>query len=230
MSLLASPPLEYLQVVTLFSQLLRLYEKKSYDFSTLLVSADEITAYFLAMTPERLRMTAENIGRQIDLISDNGFSFEDDRQTISCFCEVNDLEEPDDFYDVIDNKDIIEIYDKYYIQRYHNFVIDKISSYMSEDLLSHPSYDLYSRAKRVYDEIFALSGQVLNGEIEGLVKSHAGPHLMKEIKSVQKRAFMVEFKFMYGLKNRRSGLTEMVIVSQSARRLPSVEESLAGFI
>ncbi len=143
----------------------------------------------------------ETIFRQFQKYSDlcaevdsQDFSFRASKELTARILKKIGVVAPVNFFDTLDQGDIVEIYDANGVQVFRNFDFYEHCTYTLLDLVSYPWYELLER----HESITGIIGghiQTIMGNCNETVPSTVPVHSMREIFSEEKRMFYSKFKY-----------------------------------
>lgn len=142
----------------------------------------------------------ENYGHFLNQMKIEEVDLNDNKQTLQAILKKMGLKLSDDFFSVLSDEDVLEVYDNSFIQVHRNLNCLKLTSY---DVLTLCSYDwphLFTRDQRV-NESLIFEAATLLGEVLPLYESKVEKHLMIERASSEKRQMMIKNKFGATLTN-----------------------------
>lgn len=119
-----------------------------------------------------------------------------------------------DVFNFMSDDDLVEIYSKDNKQLYCNFKFFECCSYTLEELYSLEWWNLYERDPAMTSKIFNAASKVISGDVTESYVPQVEPHLLKEIRSEEKRVFMQQIKLMSPLK--RDKRVDAILVIESA--------------
>lgn len=95
--------------------------------------------------------------------------------------EMNGLELRDDYWNLLEKDDVIELYNTENIQLFRTFNFFKISSYSLLDLLTNEWYHLWERPSFILDELIKVSVDMFQGKTLKPTLVAVSRHILKEI-------------------------------------------------
>lgn len=90
-----------------------------------------------------------------------------------------------DLFNHLTDEHIVEIYNENSIQIYRSFNLFQYLSYSISDIFCHEWWELYTRDTEVYDQMLDMNNKLLDGSVEGVVKTTFPDHWVQEIFSPQ---------------------------------------------
>lgn len=130
----------------------------------------------------------------------------------------------EDLFSVLEDDDIIEIYDASGIQIFRNFNFFDISSYTLEELYSYPWSDLYERNQFVTKQINDYAIQIFTGQVDHTLPISVPKHNLEERFSLFKHTMEMEERYFSPLYTPdRSAVRAGVAVSK-VRVIDSLEK------
>lgn len=131
----------------------------------------------------------------IDLGSGKQPDIHSERKLFRYSLKSLNLRTVDDFESKIESGDIVEIYDKNFIQVYRNPVFFRFCSYDLFTLYTEPFFKLYSRPEKYNQAILNLGKSILESG-ESTQPFDVEPHFLKEIFLGNKKLFKVHPKWI----------------------------------
>lgn len=193
---------------------------------------------FLSLTPQQQDKAFSRFESYLELIGwPQSFPF---NQKISNYketysekdllkvCARNlDINFHSDIYAKMTNEDIVEVYDRDFVQIYRNLGFFDLCSYSLLDLLSHEFYTLYERSLQVNSLMMEAGEQLVHRpySLEPVSLRHISKHLMREKFSEKKISFMIEFKEMYPVYTSRRDFYGYLII-QGVEKMPNAQTDL----
>ena len=101
-----------------------------------------------------------------------------------------------DLMSVIEQGDIVEIYNSDFVQIYRNLPFFEVCSYSLDELLSRPFFELFRRDEPVTAAIVGVAQKMLAGEMDGIYAWPIGVHTIEETESPLRLRSVIEQKFV----------------------------------
>ena len=117
-----------------------------------------------------------------------------------------------DFFSVVDDDDVIEIYTPQGLLLFRNFTAYKYTSYTLLDLLVYEWFELYERDQHLIDEMLRHTKEImLNGTRAEKFKTP--PHLLRERHLNCRKVISGEMKYICPLQDQNTGRNAAVMVT-----------------
>jgi hypothetical protein len=122
-----------------------------------------------------------------------GISLRDNKELSMSILKKLGVASPKNFFEHLEEQDIVEIYNTEGVQIFRNFVFYAHCSYTLLELLSHPWYELLERHGSM-TKIIGEHIQVVLGDGNETIPSTVPAHTMRELFSEENRMFTSRFK------------------------------------
>jgi len=135
----------------------------------------------------------------------------------------------DDLTNLIQDGDIVEIYDSSGYQLYHNLEWLQYSSYSLLDVMVYPFQELFERPTLVTQQLWEEGKEVYYADSPFTKQMEVPPHTIRERLSPEGRCFLIDFKYITPLLD-ENGQSKAVLVTQRANRVEQQYAEHLNFI
>ncbi len=127
--------------------------------------------------------------------AESGVAMNDDRSLAWWAVQKFGLRPCSDFFDKLEHDQVLELYNRSFVQIFRNWAFFKISSYSMGDLFVHPWPELYVRDEAVTNNLIAYATHVLSGSQKSTLICESPRHIVTESLSKDRNVLEMEMKF-----------------------------------
>lgn len=135
----------------------------------------------------------------------------------------------EEVYENIEHGDVVEIYNRDFLQIYRSISFMNISGYTLLDLLSHEFYELFERNNSANEHLFAVCQEALESGNLGAIRllDRIPRHLVREKHSESRGVYQIEFRHAYPLHRWPRQFYGTLLIHR-VKAVPDVPETLQG--
>jgi hypothetical protein len=176
---------------------------------------------FTEMTKEQRSLVTSFVVKQIEIYNEaekNELDFDNTPDLLRVALKVMGLVVDSKVFELIDRRDIVELYSVEHIQLFRSFNFFRVCNYNLDDVLMYEWFNLYERERSDTDAIFnAIIGHLAETACINNIK--VPPHDMKERFSDPQGRFEITFKYIASA-FKGAGVRDAYILTQKAKTLP----------
>jgi hypothetical protein len=182
------------------------------------VAYRQAPVHFPALAAAARRQVLHTFGRYVEVaheVRGEGWALVDDRRFLWGMIKKLGLRPDAELFDKLEDDDFIEILDtRDGIQIYRNLRYFSVCSYTLDDLLCRPWYELFYRDPKVVERIMGTVEAVLTARRAGIFHYNAGVHVLDEISSESRYRCTLENRFLTPLFDHRRTVAAAVNVTR----------------
>lgn len=111
------------------------------------------------------------------------------------------LKSENDVFHLLNEKDIVEIYDSNNVQIFRNVNFFRICGYTLDELNSIPWWRLFIRDEQISRAIFAKASAIFSGESTGAISDIVPTHIVEEVESEMKFKQKIDLKYLIPMRD-----------------------------
>lgn len=145
--------------------------------------------------------------------ADCGITINDDRSLAWWAIQKFGLRPCSDFFDKLTKDNVLELYNRDFVQIYRNWAFFQISSYSMGDLFVYPWPELYVREPEVTQNLIDYASMALSGSHKHTVACTSPRHIVVESLSAGKNILDMELNYVSPLFDQRGAIAAFFAVS-----------------
>jgi PAS domain-containing protein len=176
--------------------------------------ADRTNLCFARLTYEEQRIQFQHLMTYLEVCEETieqGHSLKETGFLVWNLFKKMGLKSDSDIFSLLNEKDIIEIYDSNNVQIFRNVNFFRICGYTLDDLNSIPWWKLFFRDEQISRSIFAKAAALFGGESNEVISNIVPVHIVEEVESELKLKQKINLKYLIPLRDSQNAIKCLVI-------------------